>query len=228
MRIRRHLTALLATTLVAGAVSLVGVAAPASAATATKIVGGTDGKGWLSASDYRTQPGVPVYGDSLSLSINVQTDTGEQVYDGTLTVQRQLPGKDWTTIKTATSAYLYETIKAVGNANYRVLYSGSGDYSPSDAAVKSKVQRKIEVKNVGTRKVVLSGKVSPKYKGKAIIFKKQGKKWKKWKTVRTNKKSQFRSALPAPRKGKFYWKVEVPSSKAFSKSQTGTFSTYSY
>ena len=80
----------------------------------------------------------------------------------------------------------------------------------------------------GDRKVVLSGKVSPKYKGKAIIFKKQGKKWKKWKTLRTNKKSKFSSPLPAPRNGKYFWKVELPSCSAFAKSQTGTFSTYSY
>lgn len=228
MRIRRHLTALLATTLVAGAVSLVGAAAPASAATATRIVGGTDGKGWIYAGSYQTQPGVPVYGDSLSLSIKVETDAGEQVFDGTLTVQRQLPGKDWTTVKTATSAYLYDSIKAVGNANYRVLYSGSGDYSPTAAGVASKVQRKLTVKNTGTRRVVLTGKVAPKYHGKAIVFKKQGKKWKKFKTVRTNKKSRFSTPLPAPRNGRFYWRVELPSSKTFATTRTGTFYTYSY
>lgn len=226
MRIGRHLTAALATVLTVGAVSLVGPAA--SAATATKIVSGTDGKGWIYDSSYRTQPGAPVYGDTLTLSIEVETTAGDQVFDGTITVQRQLPKHGWKTIKTASSAYLYDTVKAVGNANYRVLYSGSGDYSPSSAGVKSKVQHKLEYKNVGSRHVVLSGKVSPKYKGKAVIFKKHGKKFKKYKTVHTNKKGKFRTPLPAPRKGRYYWKIQVPSNKSFTKTQSPKFYTYSY
>ena len=164
-------------------------------------MGGTDGKAWIyRTSSYATQPGAPVFGESLSLSINVVAGA-TQVYDGTLTVQRQLPGKDWKTIATSASAYLYDTIKAVGNANYRVLYSGSGDYAPSSAAVTSKVQRKLTYKNAGTRRVVLSGKVSPKYKGKVIILKQQGKKWKKFKTVRTQQQGQVQDAAAGPAHG---------------------------
>ena len=74
---------------------------------------------------------------------------------------------------------------------------------------------------------MLKGKVSPKYKGKVTFFKKQGKKWKKFKTVRSNKKGQFKTALPAPRKGRFYFKIEIPASKAFAKTQSGSFYTYS-
>ncbi|RYJ05105.1 MAG: hypothetical protein EON52_13315 [Actinomycetales bacterium] len=228
MRLRRILAAAIVTSLAAPA-ALLTTAAPASAATATKIVGGTEGQSWI----YRSyssagQPGGPVFGDTLRLDIEVQDANGAQVYDGTLTVQRQLPGKSWKTLKTSTSAYLYDSIKAAGNANYRVLYSGAGDFSPSDAGVKSKVQRKIEIKNVGDRKVVLQGKVSPKYKGKVVIFKKNGKKWKKVKTVRTNKKSTFRTPLPAPRSGRYYWNVKIKGSKTFAPSQTGKFYTYSY
>ncbi|MGB0102160.1 MAG: hypothetical protein WBP61_17915 [Nocardioides sp.] len=227
MRLSRIVAAALATVLVAPTAMLT-TAGPAGAATPTKIVGGTDGKSWIYTSSYRSQPGPPRYGDKLSLSINVETEAGQQVYDGSLTVQRKLPGKAWKTIKKSTSAYLYDSVKAAGNATYRVLYSGSGDYSPSTAGATSKVQRKIEIKNAGTRKVILSGKVSPKYKGKVAIFKKNGKKWKKFKTVRTNKKSKFRTPLPAPRKGKYFWNVKIGGSKKFAPSQTGKFYTYSY
>ncbi|GAA4381480.1 hypothetical protein [Nocardioides caricicola] len=226
MRLRRILAAVVVTTLAAPA-ALLTSPTTASAATATQIVGGTDGKGWIyRSSSYASQPGAPVFGDTFSLSINVVAGSS-QVYDGTLTVQRQLPGKDWKTIKTSSSAYLYDSIKAVGNANYRVLYSGSGDYAPSSAGVSSQVQRKLDYSNVGGRTVVLAGKVSPKYKGKIAIFKQQGKKWKKFKTIKSNRKGKFRTPLPAPRSGRYYFKIEIPASRAFAKTQSGKFYTYS-
>ena len=228
MHIRRLLVAVATAALAGPALAVVATTAPASAATATHIVG-PDGASWISGPSYRTQPGVPVYGDTLSLSVKVVTDSGEQVYDGTVTVERQLAGQSaWTTVASSTSAYLYDSITARGNAIYRVTYSGSGDYSPSSDAVRASIQRKLEFKNVGTRRVVLSGKVSPMYRGTVAIFKQQGKRWVKYKTLRTNSKSRFSTPLPAPRKGRFYWKIEIPSSKAFAKTQSGKFYTYSY
>lgn len=227
MRIRRLLAAVTTVALAGPALAVVATAAPASAATATHIVG-SDGGAWIKASSYPTQPGVPVYGDTLSLSINVETDAGDQVFDGSLTVERQLAGQStWSAVASSTSASLYESIKAVGNATYRVVYSGSGDFSPSSDAVAAKVQRKLEYKNVGDRKVMLAMKVSPKFRGAVKIFKQQGKKWKKFKTVRTNSKGRVTTALPAPRKGRYYWKLEIAGSKSFAKTQSGKFYTYS-
>ena len=226
MRLRRILAAAVVTTLAAPA-ALLSSSTTASAATATQIVGGTDGKGWIYRdTSYPSQPGAPVFGETFRLSIEVAAG-GSRVYDGTLTVQRQLPGKDWKTIKTSATAYLNDSIKAVGNANYRVLYSGSGDYAPSAAGVSSQVQRKLEFDDVAGRGVILGGKVSPKYKGKVVIFKQQGKKWKKFKTVKTNRKGKFRTPLPAPRSGRYYFKMEIPASRAFAKTQSGRFATYS-
>ena len=224
MRLRRILAAAVVTSLAAPA-TLLSTTLPASAATATRIVGGTDGKGWIYPSSYRSQPGAPVYGDTLSLSINVETDTGTQVYDGTLTVQRQVPGKDWKTIATSSSAYLYESTKAVGNATYRVLYSGSGDYAPSSDAVSGKVQRKLDLQGVSGKRAGIKGKVSPKYHGKVMVLKKQGKKWKKFKTVRTNRKSRFVVYLPAPRRGKYFWRIQIASSKKFATTQSKVYYT---
>jgi FlaG/FlaF family flagellin (archaellin) len=227
MHLRRLLAATVATALV-GPAALVAAGSPASAATATRIVG-SDGKAWLTAG-YRSQPGVPAYGDSLSLSVNVETTAGQQVYDGTITVQRQLPGRDWTTIKSASSAYLYETIKAVGNANYRVLYSGSGDYAPSTAALSSKVQRKLDITAQSGKRLGLEGKVAPKGKNKIVVLKKQGKKWKHFKSVRSNKKGRFFAKLPAPasRGAKLFWRLEINGSKAFAKTRSITYYTTKY
>jgi hypothetical protein len=227
MRLRRILAAAVVTSLAAPA-ALLTTTAPASAATATKIVSGTDGKKWIYPSSYRSQPGVPRYGDTLSLSINVETSSGSQVYDGTLTVQRLVPGGSWKTIATSDSAYLYESTKAVGNATYRVLYSGSGDYAPSDAALTGKIQRKLDLQGVSGKRAGIKGKVSPKFKGKVVILKKQGKKWKRFKAVRTNKKSRFVAYLPAPRRGKYFWRIQIASSKAFATTHSQTYYTTKY
>lgn len=227
MRLRRILAAAVVTSLAAPAALLTSTA-PASAATATKIVSGTDGKKWIYPSSYRSQPGVPRYGDTLSLSINVETSSGSQVFDGTLTVQRMVPGGSWKTIATSDSAYLYESTKAVGNATYRVLYSGAGDYAPSDAALSGKIQRKLDLSGVSGKRAGIKGKVSPKFKGKVIVLKKQGKKWKKFKTVRTNKKSRFVVYLPAPRRGKYFWRIQIASSKAFATTNSQTYYTTKY
>jgi hypothetical protein len=228
MRARRLIGTLTATVLAAGTMSLVGVASPASAATATKITGG-DSKHWISISSRSTnQPGAPAYGSTISLSINVETTSGDQVYDGSLQVQRQLPGQSWKTVKSASSAYLYDSIKAVGNAKYRALYSGTADYAASAVGVTSKVQRKLDYRNVGDRRVVLKGKVSPKYHGKVTLLKQVGKKWKRYKMLRTNKKGVFKTPLPAPRKGRYYWHLEIPKSKAFTATKSAKFWTYSY
>lgn len=229
MKTRRFLGTLLATVLAATSLSLVTSASPASAATATKIVGGTSGKKWIYPGyPSNQQPGAIVFGTKLQLSINVKAANGDQVYDGSLKVQRKQPGKGWKTIKKSSSAYLYSSTKAVSNAKYRVLYSGTSTYAPSGAGVKAKVQRKLTYKNVGTRKVILKGNVAPKVRGKVAIMKKRGKKFVKFRVVRTNKQGVFRVGLPAPRKGRFYWRIEMGANKWFAKTQTGQFYTYSY
>jgi hypothetical protein len=233
MQLRRLLSAVVATAVVAPAAVLATTTA-ASAATATKIVSGTSGKGWIYASPYRTQPGVPKYGDTLNLSINVKTTSGARVYDGTLTVQRKLAGaSSWTTVKRSSSAYMYDDIKAVGNATYRVLYSGGSDstatYAPSAAAVKSKVQRKINDKISGRHKLTFHGKVVPNYKRSKVTIQWKKKKhghWKKYKVVKTNKKSKFAARVGAPRRGYWYFRAVIPGGKKFVASTTGTWRTY--
>ena len=231
MRLRRIFAALVVTTL-AAPTALLTTATPATAGTtgttATKIVPGTSGHGWIYRSSYATQPGALVYGDTLELAVKVVDSSGNQVFDGSLAVQRQLPGKSWTTIKSVSDAYLYDSTKAVGNAKYRVLYSGTSTYAPSGAGVSAKVQRKITFRDVGSRRVVLSGKVAPGYHGKVMIMKQKGKRWTRYKVVRANKRSHFQTPLPAPRKGRFYWRIQLPKGGGFVASQTGRFYTYSY
>ncbi|MDN4174172.1 hypothetical protein QWY28_14510 [Nocardioides sp. SOB77] len=221
MRVRRLLAALLTTGLIAPAAAVVATAAPAAAATATQIVSGSEDRPWFHVNDYSSIPGAPVYKrDSISLSINVADANGQQVYDGDITVQRQLQGKDaWTTVARSNpgDAYLYETLDIVGSATYRVLYAGNATYAPSSAQAATKAQRDLEITGISGRKTGFEGKLSPKAKVKILVAKKVGKTWKKYRTAASDAQGRFRVVLPAPgRSGtKFHWKITFRGSKGF-------------
>ncbi|WP_141013145.1 hypothetical protein [Nocardioides sambongensis] len=234
MRMRRLLgTALAAAvaTVSLGAVST----APASAATGSTKIVGFSSKSWLYGSSYKSQPGPAAAGDTIYFSIDVVSTTPgvDDPYYGTVKVERKLAGQStWTTVATSTYSGLSGSTKAVKNASYRAVYSGgsssSTTWTGSSATKAVAVQRKISYKDVGGNKVVLAGKVAPKYSGKVTILKKQGRSYKPWRTVRTNRKSAFRVGLPAPRNGKYYWQIKIAAGGGFATSQSEKFYTYSY
>jgi len=223
----RTLVALAASTALISPTAVLAGSTPAVAAEATQVVG-SSGKPWIQASSYRTQPGVPKFGDSVYLSINVQTTDGTQVYEGGLTVQQRLAsGGSWTTVASSTSAYLYETIKAKGNATYRVLYAGSAAYAPSTSAVAVKVQRDLGTVPVDTgRRLLIKGKVKPRAaRKKVVVQRKNGKRWTKFAVVRTNAKSAFTARVQAPAKrgGKIKYRVVMPAGGGFATSTSTTY-----
>ncbi|TYL55731.1 hypothetical protein FXB39_00515 [Nocardioides sp. BGMRC 2183] len=209
--------------------------APASAATGSTKIVGTSNNGWVYTSSYKSQPGPAVAGDTVYFSIDVVSTTAgvSDPYAGGVKVERKLAGTSkWTTVATSTGPYLYDNVKAIKNATYRAVYaggaSGSNSWTGSSASKSVAVQRKIAYKDVGGNRVVLSGKVSPKYTGKVSILKKSGKKYKAWRAVKANKKSRFKVALPAPRNGRYYWQIKIKAGGGFATSQTNKFYTYSY
>lgn len=239
MTARRVLGSMLATTLIATPAALMTTASPASAAdpVPTRIVPGSGHAAVVEPSSYQKQPGVPVFGSDLYVNVNVEAlvnGVWEQIYNGPVSVTQTLQGGAPQVVAQADSAYVYETIPAQGNATYTVTYAGgSGDYpvqtyAPTTATFDVAVQRSVELKNTGKRKVVLRGKVAPSYKGKVTIVKQAGKKWKKWKVVRTSKTGVFKTPLPAPNRGRFYWRVLIKPSGGFSATDSGKFWTYSY
>lgn len=232
MTARRVLGSMLATTLIATPAAILVTAAPAAAVTPTAIVP-SSGTSWISLNS-QSQPGAPVSGDTLYFYIDVAaTDGSTDPYAGTVTVERALEGETtWTVIGTSQYAGFSGSTKLVRNATYRVTYSGgasgTSSWAPAEATQAVTVQRKIDLKNVGGRKVVMRGKVSPAYQGKVTIVKQAGKKWKKWKVVRTNKKGVFKTALPAPKRGRYYWRVLIKAGGGYAASDSGKVYTYSY
>jgi hypothetical protein len=229
MKLRRAIGSLIATVLAASALGVVGTAAPAAAQEATVVSTYSSSGQWIYVSDYQQQPGVPVYGSQYYYSIVIMTASGSAAIgsDAVTTLQRLDAGSStWVTVDQATGPNLSGYLKADRSSTFRVTYSGNDTYAPVSADAAMNVQRKMTVSNKGVRKVLLVGKVSPTYRGKVFILKKHGKKWKTWKVVRTNKRSVFKSGLPAPRRGRYYWKAVIKPSDGFVGTDSGTFYTY--
>ena len=216
MRIRPFLAAVLTTALVGPTAAVISTAAPSSAAESTRIVA-SDGGPWLEPG-YRSQGKVPAVGESLYVSVNVQTTSGTRVYDGSVQVQFKAAGTNsWKTVASSSSAYLSETIKARQTGVYRAVYSGSGNYAATSVEKKQKVQRKVVTNTISGKRAGFKGKVVPKGKVGIVIQKKVGKKFKPFRTQKTDKKGRYTIYLPAPRSGRTYWKITFKGNKKFAK-----------
>ena len=240
MKSRRILGSVLATVLASTSLVVVATASsPASAVTPveTRIVARYPDRGIFSSYS------MPVtYGDSISIYADVEglvNGVWTDIYPGQITVTQQLIGsKSATTVATSDSAYLSKSITARGNADYTLTYSGattSDDayaYAPTAVTVRVKdIQRKLDVTpKSGRKKLGLAGKISPKGTYRVIVLKKVGKKWKKYKGLRTTSRGTFFARLPAPsRRGqKILWKLAIPGSGAFSQTNSGVYYTTKY
>jgi hypothetical protein len=216
MKTRRLIGSVLATALAATSLGVVATAAaPAQAATTvqTRIVPGIDGRPEFSS--YSKQP---AYGDNISVYVDVQAFVNgawKDIYNGSVTVTEQLAGSATPTIVASnTSAYVSDSFKARGNATYTVSYSGGTgeypavNYAPVQATYAGPaVSRKLTTKTISGKHAGFKGKLSPATKTKITVLKKKGKKFKKFKVLRTKKNGRFTVVLPAPRRGNFHWRI---------------------
>jgi len=226
MNARRIIGSALATALAATSLGVVAtVAAPAQAidTVQTRIVPSNVDRGVISS--YSTPA---KYGDSLSVNVNVEgfvNGAWAQVYAGSVTVTEQLAsGAAPTTVASNTSAYVYNSFPAHGNATYTVAYSGGTgstggttvNYAPATASFAGPaVQRKLTTNTISGKRAGFKGKLSPATKTKITVLKKQGKKYKKFKTLRTKANGRFTVVLPAPRRGKFHWRIIFAGDSSF-------------
>lgn len=160
------------------------------------------------------------YGDALRFSGAVTGSDGSTPSGGTATLQVSTPAvPTFTTVSTDTSpGYLYfPDVTAQSKAVYKVVFSGysssTNTYNPTESApLTVAVSRAIKPKTKG---LTVSAKVSPDYpRGKVKILRKDGKKFKKYATVKTNKKSRF--SFRAPNRRGFKFVVVIPGDATFS------------
>lgn len=210
MRMKRLLTGVLSAALLgATPLALTATSAEAKTTVATVITGKINKK--------KAEKGATVW-----ISGNVDTVTGGMASPvGKLVIRRKLAGQSsYKTVYTdeRPGSFFYK-FKAKRSARYQIQYLGGSSknytYTPSSANVKSKVTRKLKV-NTRIGSLVVKGKVKPKFKKKKFVVQVKSGKWKKWKKVKTNKKSRYRVKLRGNRKGIKY-RFVVPASKGFVK-----------
>lgn len=227
MHARRMIGSLLSTALVATSVVVVATAAaPAQAVETvqTRIVPGSDTRPVFSS---YSKP--LAYGDDISVNADVEgfiNGAWTQIYAGSVTVTEQrLGGAAPSVVASNTSAYVYKSFKTRGKAYYTVSYSGGTggypavNYAPTSASYSvMNVQRKLTTSTISGKRAGFKGKLSPAKKVKITVFKKHGKKFKKFKKLRSAKNGRFTVVLPAPRRGKFHWRIVFAGDKKFSAS----------
>lgn len=179
-----------------------------------------------------------LFGDPFFASGNVEAADGSIVDVGVKQLQRRAKGSDsWKTVATDDLADddfggFDEYDKHQGNATFRVAYTGGVDgettYLPSVSTVITvKVFRNFTGKDVSKRVPAVKVKFSPKFGNKQILVqKKQGKKWKTFKKVKTNKKGQALVSGPGSSKGIKY-RLVAPGNKQFTTTKA-FFTAYRY
>lgn len=210
-----RLTRILAGVLSAALVGLVPVslAAPAHAADLTTVT-------TLQAStpllEYKS-------GYSPFLNASVKASDGTSVYAGTVDLYASEAGGAWKKVssKTASGYVSFSDVIPSKNTRYRVSYNGGSNYSNTYSASQSgevaiRVARKFTAKG-NNRTFVVKGKVTPQYGKKKIVIKvskKEKKGYKKFRTIKTNKKGAFKVKLPK-RKGTWYYSFATKGDKSY-------------
>lgn len=210
MRITRLIAGTMSAALVGGTPIALATSADAAATVTT-------------ATTLTSEKAAYTYGDTIFFDSAVTTSDPANPYaPGAATLYIQRAGATtWEPVASDEGvSYLYfADIEAAGNALYKVVYpggvDGTGDvYTASESAPFAiQTSRKLTIKN--PRGTFVKGKISPDYKKKKVLVqKKVGKKWKKFRTLKTSRKSVFTTTLPASRKRTF-WRFVVKSDVQF-------------
>jgi len=166
-----------------------------------------------------------VYGDDFSVTSAVTDSLGASNYDGTSTLYALEAGSSaWVPVATADASYSFYDVKPTMNTTYKVVFGGytaTTAYEDNLAASESAAFTIAVARNVTIGKakanLTIKGKVKPDYKRQKVKIQiKKGKKYVKYKTIKTTKKSTFQVRLPAPRRGnKLFFKITVPGNSQY-------------
>lgn len=178
------------------------------------------------------------YGDDFYVSVALAASDGGSVSYGTSTLYALESGAA-AYVPVATGTYAsssFYDVKPKASTTYKVVYSGyaaTSEYQDNFAAAESApftigVARNVTIDKAKAR-LTVKGKVKPNYaKKKVKIQIKKGKKYVKYRTIKTDKKSKFQVRLPAPRRGgKIFFKITVPGNSKFL-AYSEVWYTYSY
>ena len=166
-----------------------------------------------------------VFGDKIStISVDIDASDGFGARNGNATLYALEAGAAAfvPVAMTANASASFYDVKPKTTTTYKVVYSGyaatqtyEDNYAASESAPFTVgVRRKITNPRSG---FVLKGKVTPDYAKKKIVIKvsKKAKKgYKKFKTIKTDRRGKYRVALPK-RRGTWYWSVAVKADSKY-------------
>ena len=155
---------------------------------------------------------------------SVSTSDGAYVSGGSVALQASAyPYKSWATIYTTSpSRFLSHSVKPAISTRYRWVYSGGTGYSDDiytasvSSPVTQAVSRALNIKHKGLH---MWGTVKPHAKLKLVFKIKKGKKYKKWFTVKTNKKGKWSKQIHGKTGTEFL--VKVPAGHGFAAAANG-------
>lgn len=124
----------------------------------------------------------------------------------------------WRTLAIDSSpGYLFfdEDLRMTTRGTFRVQFDGytaqsawDDSFLPGTSMKAVAVMRKVTTRN--PRGTLVTGKVAPSYQRKKLVFqRKQGGRWRKYTALRTSSTGTFRIKFPAPRRGRWYWRMLV-------------------
>lgn len=229
MRSQRFLTMLVSLALL-GLPALVLGAAPAQAATVTRVL-------------IDLQPPKQLFRSPVQVAAILQSQEGDLWVNRpglTVTLERKLVGGSWSAIASTvtqtddvgtpddeTGLAVFSS-KAKSNASYRVRFAGDVTYDPGvSAEEKVKVARDLgaKKKQIGKGKFRFYGKVKPDYgKKKLVLQKRQGGKWRSIGSQKTSRKGNWSFVVFAKRTpGEVEYRTVAAKDKKFIKSYSATF-----
>jgi hypothetical protein len=208
------LGAVLASLAVTAGTATVLAAGPAHADTATEVTLKLGGYTSLTA----------VYGSYLGGFTGEVSDGTNAVYAGSAKLQRRLPGKSWRNVKTdATMPFLdfgnYGS-KAWGNVKYRVHYLGGTDTSTATTyhesysnVVTVRTAWNLHPKASCTTRCRFYGKLSPKARHHRIVIQVKHHGWKRYRVIRTNRRSHWTVFVKPGRGNGTYYRAVVAGTR---------------
>lgn len=118
-------------------------------------------------------------------------------------------------------------VTSIGNAHYRVRFSGNGSYQPARGATAVSVHRRITGR-IEDRTGRFHGRVTPRYARHIIHLEKRSCgacAWHRVRSARTGGRGRYSFKVGAPNRGRWYWRVSTPAKPRFIRSYSGVFTT---
>lgn len=134
-----------------------------------------------------------------------------------------------TTTRTGATAYPRFVFRAVsrGNAMYKVVFAGNADYQAARGTTRVLVHRAVPAR-LKSGSGNFHGRVRPHWSHRTVHLDRRrcgSCSWRKVRSARTGEHGHFRFTVPAPRTGRWWWRVSVPATTSFIWSYSGVFTT---